>query len=509
MLQFEAYRNGQPVRQVDLSGAYVFGQDEIPIRADIVTEGHRIRCMKRMPGAAGLAITWDLGAAGCYLLPTTRLPERSKPYLLNLELARAQMARLYQKREDWALFDHPKAAAVGRAFEEVREMFVRALQQSVVDFAAASVLADECLSRSLAVGERTAMFHAERLLLKRSAAHGPGLAVGCRVEPDRLEEEYQNRLSEVTDFIYLPFVWRDIEPTERAGQFSHLDAWCNWAARQGKAVHAGPLLSFAPEQLPDWLGVWKNDFDSLLAQIAGHVRRVVERYAESVSVWHVLGGINACNPLNLSFDQILDIARTCCQIVKAIAPRSRAVIELACPWGEYYAHNPRTIPPLLFAETAYQNDLRFDAFAIPLETGIPAEGRYVRDLLQISALLDNLLPEGKSVHIAPCAAPSSVRVDPRDAWGGTRNISEAGRWRDVWSEELQARWMRSVLHLTVSKPFVESFCWGALADSPGQVIPHSGLCTRELQPKRAYRDLCRLRAGEEPEDESKDAEATE
>ena len=80
MLRFEAYRNAQPMQQVDLSGAYVFGQDDIPIRADIAAADHQIRCMKRMPGPAGLAITWDLGNVGCFLLPTTRLPERAEPF---------------------------------------------------------------------------------------------------------------------------------------------------------------------------------------------------------------------------------------------------------------------------------------------------------------------------------------------------------------------------------------------------------------------------------------------
>ncbi|MBN1555889.1 MAG: endo-1,4-beta-xylanase [Phycisphaerae bacterium] len=507
MLQFEAYRNGRPVQQVDLSGAYLFGQDEIPLRADLVTDEQKIRCMKRMPGPAGLAITWDLGGAGCYLLTTTRLPERAKPYLLNLELARAQLTRLYQKREDWALFDHPKAKTVNAAFREVHDLFVEALRVSVFDPAEGARLADACLARALTVGEKTAMFHADRLVLKRSAAGGPGLAVGCRVDPERLDAEYQQRLEACADFIHIPIPWKVVEPTERACRFSHVDAWCNWAARRQKGVHAGPLLSFAPDYLPDWLRVWKSDFESLQTQVAGHVRRVVERYADRVGVWHVLGGVNACNSLELSFDRIMELSRTCCQIVKTLAPRCEAVLELALPWGEYYAHNPRTIPPLLFADTAYQNDLRFDAFAVPLEMGIPVEGRYVRDLLQVSTLLDNLLPHGKRVHITACAVPSSVRVDPRDAWGGTKSISEAGRWHDVWSEAVQSRWMQSVLQLTVSKPFVDSFCWGRLADAPGQVIPHAGLCGPDLQPKQTYADLCRLRGGEDlPEEPDKSQE---
>ena len=31
------------------------------------------------------------------------------PYILNVELARAQLMRIAQKREDWGLFDYPGA----------------------------------------------------------------------------------------------------------------------------------------------------------------------------------------------------------------------------------------------------------------------------------------------------------------------------------------------------------------------------------------------------------------
>ena len=100
MLRFNVYDDGKPTTDIDLGGAYVFGQEAIPVRADLVAADGQIICSKRVPGACGLAMMWQTGSAGRFLLPTTRLPERSKPYNLNVELARAQMMRIAQKREE-------------------------------------------------------------------------------------------------------------------------------------------------------------------------------------------------------------------------------------------------------------------------------------------------------------------------------------------------------------------------------------------------------------------------
>jgi hypothetical protein len=56
MLRFDVYRDGAPAGDVDLSGAYVFGQDQIPVRADLAVANGQISCVKRIPGAAGLTI---------------------------------------------------------------------------------------------------------------------------------------------------------------------------------------------------------------------------------------------------------------------------------------------------------------------------------------------------------------------------------------------------------------------------------------------------------------------
>ena len=64
MLRFDVYRAAAGAEHIDLSGAYVFGQDGIPVRADLAAAKGQITCMKRNPGACGLALLWDVASPG-------------------------------------------------------------------------------------------------------------------------------------------------------------------------------------------------------------------------------------------------------------------------------------------------------------------------------------------------------------------------------------------------------------------------------------------------------------
>ncbi len=396
MLRFEVYNEGVPAKNIDLSGACVFGQESIPVRADLAAANGVITCTKRVPGACGLSLLWRAGQAGRFLLPTTRLPERAKPYILNVELARAIVTRISQKREDWGLFDFAGAESLNREFDAVKKKFVEALS-AIDDPAAASRLADEALENGVTLGEKIALFHADIFLDRRksNAAAASRTGFGCVVDLMSQTQSYQDRLREAVDFASIPVPWKHTEPKERVHQYAQVDAWINWAARNKKAVHAGPLVSFEPANLPEWLYIWEHDYETLRDLIYEHIQRIVQRYERQVRLWKVVSGINAYNNFDLSFEQLMELTRMSCLLVKKIVPKATVVIELAMPFGEYYARNQRTIPPLLYADMAVQSGIKFDAFGIQLFMGVPVDGMYVRDLLQVSSLLDEFVSLSK------------------------------------------------------------------------------------------------------------------
>ena len=494
MLRFEAHQSEALADSIDLSGAYLFGADGIPVRGDLAGDGPVVTCRKRVAGAVGLALMWNAGKAGRLMLRTTRLPERKRPYNLTLELARARMMRVCQKIEEWGLFDFPEAAGLLKEFDDVHGPFVAALQAD--DPKTKAELADKSLEAGVTLSEKMALFHAGVLLERRK--NSPNVAArtrfGCRVALDGMSEPYQNRLRDAFDFLAVPMSWKKVEPKENTYEFSLVDTWVNFAARAQKPIHVGPVIDFDPSNLPEWLYLWEHDYDSLREVIYKHLEHVVQRYHRQARIWSVVSGLHAYNDFNLSFEQIMELTRMSCQLAKKIAPRSQIMIDLVMPWGEYYARNQRTIPPMLYADMAFQNDIKFDAFGIHLQMGAATDGYYVRDLLQISSLMDEFSVHGKTLHITACQVPSSVRSDRNDAWGGSAHSRSAGAWHAMWSPRLQAEWLQGIYRLGMSKPFVESLCWRDLSDAPGHHLPNGGLCTADMKPKLALTEMRNLKA---------------
>jgi len=499
MLRFDTYIQGQRAQELDLAGAFVFGQDAIPVRADLILTDGRISCSYTLKStstgsvACGLSLLWET-AAGNFMLPTTRLWERDEPYILNVELARAQMMRIAQKIEEWGLFDYADAADLCTEFDRVNHLFVEALHAPGGE--AASVLADRALAEGITLGEKMALFHAEIFIGRKRAAIGtaaPRLGLGCGVDLFATAPAYQELQRNTFEFVAVPLPWKHIEPQERTVQFEPVDNWIAWAARSRRAVHAGPLLSFEPAYLPQWLFLWENDYETLRDLIYEHIQRIVKRYEKQVRVWNVVSGLNAFNGFNLSFEQLMELTRMSCFLVKKLSPRSQVVIDLAMPWGEYYSRNPRTIPPMMYADMAVQSGVRFDAFGFQMYMGVPVDGYFVRDLLQISSLMDELVALGKPLHVSACQVPSDMTADPRDAWRGQLSIAKAGQWHLPWNQRLQAEWLQAFYRVALSKPYVDSVTWRDLADSESHYLPNGGLCHNTLEAKLAFVELRNFR----------------
>ena len=494
MLRFESYQSDPAANGIDLSGAYLFGADGIPVRGELTGDGSAIVGRKRVAGAAGLALLWEAGSAGKFLLPTTRLPERDEPYNLLVELARARMKRIAQKIEEWGLFDFDQAEDLLEEFEDVRGYFIEALQTP--DQAQAASLAGRSLEDGVTLSEKIALFHADIFLDRRrnSTTAAARTRFGVGVNLAGMATGHHDRLRDSFDFLSIPMSWTDVEPQENVYQFPRVDTWVNFAARAHKPIHIGPVIDFDPDNLPEWLYLWEHDYDTLREVIYKHLEHIINRYSRQAKIWSVVSGLHAYNNFNLSFEQIMELTRMCCQLTKRLAPRSQVMIDLVMPWGEYYARNSRTIPPLLYADMAVQSGIKFDAFGVRLHMGVPKDGNYVRDLMQISALLDEFVTLRKPLHITACSVPSDMAGDIRDTWNGELNSGQAGRWHAPWSQRLQAEWLQAFYRICISKPFVESICWRDLGDDGPHHLPHSSLCTDEDNPKLAFKELRNFRA---------------
>ncbi len=464
------------------------------MRGDISFDQGLIQVHKKETGATALCLQQPVGDQGEMTVSTCLLPERDHPYLLSLEQARHRLMMIYNKLEEWGMFDLGEDHSVSKRIERARRLFIDALCQLGDDDAEADRLARECLGVGLDASEELAMAHAELLFNRRKSVNAlPRTAVGCGVSLDQGGDRLRASIVANFDFVQLATPWRALAPAEGEYRWQMLDQWADWSTRSRTPLTAGPIISFEPSMLPDWIYIWEHDFETVRDLLYEHTERIVSRY-KNITTWNVVSGLHINNHFTFTFDQLMELTRMCTMLVKKIQPGARTMVELRQPFGEYYAGNPRSIPPMTYIDLLLQGGVNFDAFSVQLLMGQAQPGQYTRDLMQISNLLDQFAGLGRPVALTvgvPSEPVSELMIAAPDPQA--KVDANCGFWRKPWSPLVQSRWLEAVYYIALSKPFIESVAWHQLMDHPQADLPLSGLVAEDMQPKASLRRLIAFR----------------
>ena len=483
-MKFQVFRNGRVVDKFILSGAYLFATDGIAIRRTNITfKNGFIECKKPNMETAGLALLWPVDGFGSVLLLTTCLPERSRPYNLNVEIARAKLMQIINKREDWSFFN--KIEGLADTAEETQNLFIQAIQNISVP-PLASRLADEALKKAIVLSEKVAAKQAGDLFAARSSSHGFGRGcLGCRIDPTQINNsKYVERLLELFSFVTVPINWAQIESHKGSYDFSTVDTCVEVLGKKRLAIGAGPLLCFSKQYLPKWLMHSRTGFEKIRDTAYQFVSVAAERYCDDIRLWRVISGLNTCNHFGFSFEQALEMTRAANMAVKAASDRAVKIVEIGNPWGEYYAKTANTIPPLVYMDMIVQSGINFDAFGLQMRFGKNQDGMHIKDMMQISAVLDCFAPIGKPLHITDVEVPSQT--------SDSQGIGTAGIWHQKWNQSQQAQWIEQFYNIALSKPFVNTVTYSNLTDMKDSAIANSGLLTEKLEPKESLQALKKL-----------------
>jgi GH35 family endo-1,4-beta-xylanase len=480
-VKFQVFQNGNPAYNFKLCGEYVFGSDGIAIRrVHVDLRNGLIECKKPHKETSGLALLWPVSRFGSLLLPTTALPERDRPYNLNVEITRAKLMQIVNKREDWSILDDP-----GGTSKEAQELFVQAVQ-NLSSPSAAAKLADQSLEKAMPFSEKLAIKQAESFFNAKSTSHGFSRGcLGCRLEPARIfEERYVDELMELFGYASVPIRWADIEHEKGKYDFSLIDSCIQVLSKRKLAICAGPLLCFSADSLPEWLMDEKPDFEVVREKAYQFVVKMVSRYADRIRSWIVLSSLNMHNYFAFNFEQTLEMTRAANMAVKSVSNRVLKIVEIGNIWGEYYSTESNSMPPVVYIDMLLQGGIAFDAFGLQLQFGRNKSGMHLRDMMEISAVLDKFALLGKALYITGVEVPS-VKDDTEDG-------QLAGEWHGPWNENLQAQWLEQFYKIALSKPFVDSVVYSNLVDDNSNVIPSSGLLTRKFEPKESFTILKKL-----------------
>ncbi|MDP7070471.1 MAG: endo-1,4-beta-xylanase [Phycisphaerales bacterium] len=476
MLRFTSHDAEGPTDSGSLHHAILIDKDEMVVAGKIRTREGIIECLRRGSGATAMSLMYDAGEPGELSLRTCLLPPRDAPYVLSVELARHRIAMFVHKAEEWMMVDLDDTHPAMRLWEEARRLFTTAMVTS--DRAKADQAGHASLALAIRASERLAIAHAEILLKRRFRAKpAPSTSIGVRIDPSRSGEALRELAKRHFRLLAIPLRWDRLCPEEGAYRWEQTDDWIAWAEDNGCRVLGGPLIDLGRHGLPGWVASRAVSYEHLRDLAYEHVEQVVARYGDHLGMWSIGTGFNTNTTMSLKPKEMIDLARTLALRVREGHRGRRVIIEVEQPWSEFIFKHPDALPPAAFLEQLTQAGIRLDGVGLRLQFGDGEDGRSMRDLMEISRLLDRYILLDLRVLVTDLGVPS---LDVAE--GG-------GRWRDAWTETLQSQWTNRAIPMLLSKPHVESVIWTDLFDHEDTRPRSAGLISERGSAKEVLKQL--------------------
>ena len=414
------------------------------------------------------------------MLQTAIVPQREEPYALALELARHRIKLYLDQCENWSLFGLSDKNPAVQTWEESRIIFTEALV--CTDEEKQGELARKALELAVIASERLTMAHAQ-ILLHRRYAHkaAPSSTLGVTISSQRFDEPLRSFINKNADIVTIPMPWSEIEQEEGKYEWGTIDRWVKWARNHKKHIIAGPLLDFTTENgIPPWVHEKEHDYSQFRDKCYDHLEKVIQRYGVAVSFWNVVSGINLNRHVQLSIDNMVDLIRTARLLVKQGRKEARVMVELSEPFSEFVANIPQSTNAKVFLSRLAQEGVSLDALGVQILVG-GSGGRITRDLMLLSAKLDEFLHVDFPVIISALGAPSKT-ISKSNGW-----------WRSPWDENQQDEWAKQMLWVTLSKPFVNAVVWTDLYDYKTMTLPTAGYISIKGKPRKVLHRVLAMR----------------
>ncbi len=139
---------------------------------------------------------------------------------------------------------------------------------------------------------------------------------------------------------------------------------------------------------PDWLWLWEGDFETISGLVADFVRQAVSRYRGKVPLWNVVHRAASGEILGLTEEEQVRIAARAVQIARQTDPSAQLTIGVDRPWAEWMGSSHFQLGPLHLCDYLLRAELGISGVAIEIAPGYSTPGSHIRDLFELSKLLD-------------------------------------------------------------------------------------------------------------------------
>ncbi len=461
----------------DLSKAYVTGLDRTPSRVRIEIQPGLLTCSRENPESVRLHVPWPVEGFGAPFVATATLAERAQPYDLAVELARGRLNEVRNQLSDWVLMGLQPPEDLNRWIVEAQRAFARAATSQDVPEESGKA-AQASLSATFRAAAVLAESYTLQVLQKRRHYAGklPTL-LSCGLSGEPKKAPWAASLRDGLSAARIGCSWKTLAPTEGKFRWEELDAQLAWCRSQRLTATAGPLLDLRPGALPDWLWLWQGDFEEIQGMVVDLVRQVLSRYRGKIAVWHLVGRPGSSEILGMTEEQQIRLAAKALQTARNADPNAQLVVDFDRPWGEFMATSPFQLGPLHLADSLARAELGLTGIGLEIAPGFSPPGSHMRDLFDLSRLLDLYALVNLPLHVT-LALPSSASPD------AAAEVELAkSQWPNQPDESQQRYWASRWVALAVAKPYVRSVNWLQASDAEPHLYPHAGLYRADGSPK--------------------------
>lgn len=421
-----------------------------------------LRCERATPESGQLRLLWPRFDHTRHVVHSTSLREQSRPYELELELARGQLSRLRDQFYAWHGAGLQSSPRLDELIRESHRLFRSAAlrTESPETSAAAAVWSMEMSAQ--AADLLCAHYTAQRIEFRRQRSSRIPVFFGALL--GQVPSDESTYLS-TFNAVQLDTRWSLLEQVSGSYNWDPIDQLIEWAARNRLAIIGGPLFDMTNDCTPDWMRNWINDPVNLQSFAADYVETVIGRYMGRVRHWEIAAGANRGGAFPLSEEQRFNLLQAILAAARAVDDTILVSLRIVQPWGEYLSQTPNRLSPIQFFDAVRRSGIRVGEINLDIRVSSQPQRTLLRDPLSLSQLID---------HWSCFQIPINVMISVPDIQAASESSSEESR----------DNWLRHVFLMCLAKERVTGIYvsgWQPGDFSSPALLERSGQPSRYLQ----------------------------
>lgn len=491
-LVFTGYRpEGTPLEPLP-SWSYLSTTDFEPFPAEVEAVGSTLRVttdpgkrffldwLGEVPDFGRLVVRADNAGEGY------QCPQAGDEGLnLNYELARSRLAAVQRRMTETDPDGSLVAGELAARRAEAQEMLRAA--EAAADEGERARLATKALTAAMWAGEMLELAKARADIARRGPREG--FLFGANAFGLAQGERYTSLFEDLLNFGTVPFYWGSFEPEEGKPNYGNADRITDWLTGAGLTAKGHPLVWFFPQITPKWQH--GKSYQEMKQLCVERVRTIVSRYRGRIDIWDIINEAHDwANVFGYTHEQMVEVVGAISDAARQANPDCVRIVNNCCLWAEYVAsrktmqgNEERELwSPYRFLQALEQAGVDYDV--IGLQVYYP-----MRDMFEISRLLDMFGQLGKPIHITELGVPSRYEDDANSHFKQENAVKNMGWWHAPWTQTIQADWIEQFYTICYSKPYIEAVTWWDFTDHGGHFWPWGGFVDENLQPKESYHRL--------------------